>query len=80
MGSEHPVAFDRPTLLNKLNSTEVLNFLDKAQVDVAPIREAVRTADVHMYSHAQNGQPKPVNTDLFPRSEYYLNHPARPSS
>jgi spermidine synthase len=80
MGSEHPVAFDRPTLLNKLNSTEVLNFLDKAQVDVAPIREAVRTADVHMYSHAQNGQPKPVNTDLFPRSEYYLNHPTRPSS
>jgi spermidine synthase len=79
MGSARPIVFDRPTLLSKLNSTAVLNFLDKAQVDVAPIREAVKTAKVLQYSHAQNGQPKPVNTDLFPRSEYYLNHAARPS-
>jgi spermidine synthase len=78
MGSDRPVAFDRPTLLSKLNSTAVLNFLDKAQVDVAPIREAVKIAEVIQYSHKQDGQPKPVNTDLFPRSEYYLNHTTRP--
>lgn len=79
MGSDRPVVFDRSALLHQLNSTAVLDFLDKANVDVVPIREAVKTANVLTYSHRQNGQPKPMNTDLFPRSEYYLNHAARPS-
>ncbi|HEY9626965.1 MAG TPA: fused MFS/spermidine synthase [Coleofasciculaceae cyanobacterium] len=73
MGSDRPVNFNRPNLLNQFNSPAVLSFLDKAGVDVPAIRQAVATADVQMYSHAKDGQPEPINTDLFPRSEYYLN-------
>ena len=74
MGSDRPVNFDRQNLLNQLDSPTVLSFLGKARVDIPAIRQDVTKAEVQMYSHATDGQPQPINTDLFPRSEYYLNH------
>jgi spermidine synthase len=74
MGSDHSITFNRQALLHKLNTTPVLAFLKKAGVDVEPIRQEVKTAQVLLYSHVRDGQPPAVNTDLFPRSEYYLNH------
>ncbi len=73
MGSDRPVNFNQQDLLNQLNSPAILGFLGKAGVDVSAIRQDVTTAGVQTYSHAVDGQPEPVNTDLFPRSEYYLN-------
>ncbi|MBD2309446.1 fused MFS/spermidine synthase [Chroococcidiopsis sp. FACHB-1243] len=73
IGSDRPVDFNRQRLLNKLEDASVLNFLAKASVNVEAIRQDVKTAQVNLYSHAKDGQPQPVNTDLFPRSEYYLN-------
>lgn len=78
MGSDRPVEFNRQELLSKLNSSAVIDFLDKAGVDVKAIRQDVIAAGVQMYSHAKHGQPNPVNTDLFPRSEYYLNRSSSP--
>jgi spermidine synthase len=73
LGSDHRIEFDRSGLLTKLNSPKVLNFLAHAGVDVEAIRTDIKTATVHYYSHAKDGQPPAINTDLFPRSEYYLN-------
>jgi predicted membrane-bound spermidine synthase len=76
IGSDRPVDFNREKLLKKLDLPAVLSFLTKAGVNVEAIRADVRAAGVHRYSHAKDGQPNAVNTDLFPRSEYYLNRPS----
>jgi SAM-dependent methyltransferase len=76
IGSEHLVDFNREALLTKLDSPAVLDFLAKAGVNVEGIRTDVKAAGLQIYSHAKDGQPKAINTDLFPRSEYYLNRPS----
>ena len=73
IGSDRPVDFNRQQLLIKLEDAAVQNFLAKASVNLEAIRQDVKAAHVKSYSHAKDGQPQPVNTDLFPRSEYYLN-------
>jgi spermidine synthase len=73
LGSDHRIEFDRAGLLAKLDSPKVLNYLAQAGVDVEAIRADIKTASVHYSSHLKDGQPPAVNTDLFPRSEYYLN-------
>lgn len=73
IGSNQPLDFDRQAILHRLNDPAVLQFLANAEVNVEAIRDDVRQAKVEIYAHAQDGQPPPFNTDLFPRSEYYLN-------
>ena len=75
IGSDRAVDFNRQELLNKLDTSAVTQFLGKVGVDIEAIRQDVRTAGVQTHSHLEDGQPSPANTDLFPRSEYYLNHP-----
>ena len=59
---------------SKLDLPPVVNFIEqKVGIDVEKVRQDVRSAAVSMYSQAKNGRPKKVNTDLFPRGEYYLN-------
>lgn len=76
VGSDRPIEFNRQALLDKLDSSAVVSYLTQAGVDVVAIRNDVKSAAVRTYTHAKEGQPKPINTDLFPRSEYYLNHSA----
>ena len=75
VGSDRPIEFDRQALLNKLRTSAVTEFLGHAGVDIEAIRQDVRTAGVQLHSQAKEGKPAPANTDLFPRSEYYLNRP-----
>jgi spermidine synthase len=74
VGSDRRIDFNPETLLTKLETSAVINFLTQAEVNIEALRADIRAARVSMYSHAQQGQPHPINTDLFPRSEYYLNH------
>jgi spermidine synthase len=76
LGSDRPIDFDRAKLLAQLDSSAVLSFLTQAGVDIEAMRSDINTARVHFYSHAKDGRPQAVNTDLFPRSEYYLNKKA----
>ena len=78
IGSDRPIEFDRQALLNKLGTSAVTEFLGHTGVDIEAIRQDVRTAGVQLHSQAKEGIPAPANTDLFPRSEYYLNH-SKPS-
>lgn len=73
LGSDRPIEFNQQALLDKLGSSTVVRYLSQTGVDGVAIRDAVKTAEVHSYSHHRDGQPEPINTDLFPRSEYYLN-------
>jgi spermidine synthase len=76
LGSDRLIDFDRAKLLAQLDSSAVLSFLNQAGVDIEAMRSDIKTARVHFYSHAKDGRPQAVNTDLFPRSEYYLNEKA----
>ena len=74
IGSDRPVEFDRENLLAKLNQPPVIDFIEqKVGLDVEKVRQDVIAAAVQKYSQAKDGKPKRVNTDLFPRGEYYLN-------
>lgn len=73
MGSDRPLEFDKNKILAKLDLPEVRDFLEKAKINIVNVRDDVRSATVEMYSQAKDGQPQQVNTDLFPRGEYYLN-------
>lgn len=74
IGSDRPVKFEQEKLLTKLNLPPVINFMEgKVGINVEQVRQDVQNATVEYYSQAKNGQPKNINTDLFPRGEYYLN-------
>ena len=74
IGSERPVEFDRQQLLSQLEVPAVVNFLsNKVGLNVDRVRRDVKTAIVQMHSQAKDGIAEEVNTDLFPRGEYYLN-------
>jgi spermidine synthase len=72
MGSDQPIAFDKKLLLQRLKDPQVVNFLERAQIDLIRVRQDVRQAYVHQFA-PQAQKPQPYNTDLFPRGEYYLN-------
>ncbi len=73
IGSDRPVEFDKQKLLTKLDLPQVIDFLDKAGIEVTRVRQDVKAAKVKQYSQAKDGIPQQINTDLFPRGEYYLN-------
>ena len=73
IGSENPVPFDKQLLLSRLQQPQVIAFLEQAGFDLSQMRRDVRQAYVQMFSN-EDGKPKPFNTDLFPRGEYYLNN------
>ncbi len=73
LGSDRPVEFNKQKLLTRLDLPQVEDFLQKAGINVARFRNDVRAARVQVYSQVKDGQPQQVNTDLFPRGEYYLN-------
>ena len=75
VGSNSPIDFNKDKILAKLNLPHVIDFLTKAGIDIVKIREDVEAASVTLYSQAKDGIPsqKKINTDLFPRGEYYLN-------
>nr|WP_254721994.1 hypothetical protein [Kovacikia minuta] len=75
LGSDRPLEFDQKGILSKLDTPLVLKFLAQAGVDVEAIRRDVKTAQVFSYSPDRNKSLDGINTDLFPRSEYYLNQP-----
>lgn len=74
IGSDREVQFDRARILTQLSLPSITDFMaEKVGIDVAQVRRDVQSAAVKMYSQANNGQLHKVNTDLFPRGEYYLN-------
>ena len=70
---DRAIEFARQSLLTKLEKPQVLKFLATAQTNVPRLRRDILRAKVTMYSQIKDGRPEAVNTDLFPKGEYYLN-------
>ena len=74
IGSDRPVEFDKAKLLAKLDLPLVIDFMqNKVGLDVERVRRDVKTAAVENYAQSESDRFEKVNTDLFPRGEYYLN-------
>ena len=74
IGSDRPVSFDRQLLISKLQNPQVVDYLTKAGFDIAAMEADIKDADVEMFSGISEDNSAKVNTDLFPRGEYYLNN------
>lgn len=73
IGSDRSVEFDKNSLLAEFDRPRVIDFLSKAGFNLSAMRRDIKNAKVAMFSHLKDGQPQPLNSDLFPRGEYYLN-------
>lgn len=73
IGSDRPIYFNQQDILESLEKPSVLRFLQAAKVNVEALRQDVESAGVQYYSHFKDERPEALNTDLFPKSEYYLN-------
>lgn len=73
IAGDRPIEFERETILTKLNLPQVTKFLDQAGIDIQAIARDVQAATVTMHTQAEEVQSQLINTDLFPRGEYYLN-------
>ena len=74
VGSDRQIEFDREMLLAKLDLPAVVDFMEeKVGIDVAAVRRDVKEASVQKFTPGDSKLHK-INTDLFPRGEYYLNN------
>jgi spermidine synthase len=72
-GSDFPLKFDRRQILNQLNLPQVQTFLHQAGINMQKIRDDIQTARVDLYSQVKDSRSSKINSDLFPKGEYYLN-------
>jgi hypothetical protein len=73
IGSDRPVQFERELLISKLRDPQVIDYLTKAGFNIAAMEADIKDASVEMFSGISKDNSQKVNTDLFPRGEYYLN-------
>ena len=74
VGSNAPIPWDREAVLARLDSPEFRAWAARTQVDPTEFAQMLAEAPVIWGPDT----PRPggeVNTDLFPRDEYYLNNP-----
>ncbi len=74
IGSNRPVVFDREAMLRRLNDPAVSSYLAEGRVDTALLREWIASTGTLEWTSGQNRPGGNLNTDLFPRDEYYLNN------
>lgn len=77
IGSDQPIPFDRDALLARIASPEFQEWARKARVDTTGF-PALFAAEARVWGpDTPRGDPDEVNTDLFPRDEFYLNNTLR---
>jgi hypothetical protein len=74
LGSNQPIDLDVQALIEHLEQPEVNQYLHDGNVNIIEIRHWLNIAKVTRWSPDTPRAPGEVNTDLFPRDEYYLNN------
>lgn len=79
LGSSSPIPFDQEALLARLTDEDVVAYVSRAGVDANTLRDIIGghtprlwTPDSHPMAQREQSD---INTDLFPRDEYFLNTP-----
>ncbi|MFP4322573.1 MAG: fused MFS/spermidine synthase [Anaerolineales bacterium] len=75
MGSNEPIDYNPDTVRARLDNPEVIAYLQQAHVDIPTMREMIQPASYSWTPDTPRDYPdEMINTDLFPRDEYYLNN------
>lgn len=73
IGSNDPISFDRNAISARFDDPEVEKYCEKADIDFEAFRKILLSQPIDTWD-----APIPatdVNTDLWPRDEYFLNNP-----
>ncbi|MBF0293374.1 MAG: fused MFS/spermidine synthase [Nitrospinae bacterium] len=75
IGSKMPIPFSMPDILARIEQPQTRNYLKAGHVDVAALVETLRSAQVKFFTPDSKPAISSVNTDLFPKDEFFLNTP-----
>ena len=73
MGSLQPIVYDPQAILTRLEDPHVTRYLQAADINIQELRDAVPTT-WSVWGEEDRPSDEDINTDLFPRDEYYLNN------
>jgi spermidine synthase len=73
LGSDRPITFDLEMLRNRLDDPAVRIALDAAEWNVEAIASFIGKSRVNVWQPNSVRPQGDINTDLFPRDEFYLN-------
>jgi spermidine synthase len=73
LGSDRPIDYDVNNLLARFDSSAVQSHFAAAQIDIAELRRWFVEKRPQVLNSGRTVPGKEINTDLFPRDEYYLN-------
>jgi predicted membrane-bound spermidine synthase len=73
LASSQPIAFDKSRLLERMKAPEVRDYLERGGLSAQSLRDLLEQSTVTMWTPATPREPE-VNTDLWPRDEYFLNN------
>jgi spermidine synthase len=74
LGSDQPIRFDANAVARRLQEPAIRTYLEAAKLDTRAIGDWLLSGHVKLL---RPGDPRPdeVNTDLFPKDEFFLNTP-----
>lgn len=75
LGSNQPILYDATAILARLEEHPILIYLEAADVDMEAFRELIQDPiGVYTPENRPEIDSELINTDLFPRDEYYFNN------
>lgn len=74
LGSNDPIPFDRAQLLARLDQPAVADYLEASGADLEHVRIFIAQGQLRVWGPDDPRAEGPINTDLLPRDEYYLNN------
>ena len=73
LGSDRPISFDLEALKKRFQDPAVQTALEAAEWNIDAIAKFIGTSQVKVWQPDSVRPQGDVNTDLFPRDEFYLN-------
>jgi predicted membrane-bound spermidine synthase len=73
IGSKKPIPFSMPEILARINQPQTRAYLEAGHVDVEGLLSLLRSAGVAFFTPDSTRDIIDVNTDLFPKDEFFLN-------
>lgn len=77
IGSDRPIPYDAATIRARLREARVQEKLRRARIDAAELDAWFRDKKPEVLNNGAVVAAADINTDLFPRDEYYLNRGGR---
>jgi predicted membrane-bound spermidine synthase len=74
IGSNSPIAIDRQVLLGRIREQGFMDYWRRGGIDPSLFRAAIEDSSLSIWTLDTIRDRENINTDLFPKDEYYLNN------